>query len=54
MLSTAKSANVGFRHVVLSFAQRTNPAPHLADKIPFINPENLILGVNNVRTNISI
>jgi len=37
MLSTAKSANVGFRPVVQLFARRTNPAMHLSRKIPFIN-----------------
>jgi len=54
MLSTAKSVNVGFRPVVQFFAPPTNPAMHLAQKIPFINSEKIILGVNNMRTNISI
>ena len=39
MLSTAKSAIVGFRSVVQLFAPCTNPAMHLAQKIPFINSE---------------
>jgi len=30
MLSTAKSANVGFRPVVQLFVRRTNPATYLA------------------------
>jgi len=37
MLSTAKSANVGFWLVVQLFAPPTNPAMHIAQKIPFIN-----------------
>jgi len=37
MLSTAKSASIGFRPVVQLFAPSTNPATHLAQKIPFIN-----------------
>jgi len=36
MLSTAKSA-VEFRPVLQLFAPPTNPATHLAQKIPFIN-----------------
>ena len=35
MLRTAKSANVGL--VVQLFVPPTNPAMHLAEKIPFIN-----------------
>jgi len=54
MLSTAKSANVGFRSVVQLFASPTNRATHLAQKIPFINSEKNIVGVNNVRTNIRV
>jgi len=45
MLSKAKSSNVG---------PPTNPAMQLAQKIPFINPEKIILGVNNVCTNIRL
>jgi len=37
MLSTAKSANIGFQPVVQLFARRTNPATHLVQKIPFKN-----------------
>jgi len=37
MLSTAKSANVGFRPVVQLFVPPTNPATHIAQKIPFTN-----------------
>ena len=54
MLSTAKSANVGFRPVVQLFAPLTNPATHVAQKIPFINWEKIIVGVNNMRTNIRV
>jgi len=32
--------------------ERQNPAMHLAEKIPFINPQKNFMGVNNVRTNI--
>jgi len=38
MLSTAKSANIGFRQVVQLFTPPTNPAMHLVQKITFINP----------------
>jgi len=34
-ISTATSANVGFSHVVQLLAPSTNPATHLAEKIPF-------------------
>ena len=54
MLSTAKSANVGFRLVVQLIAPPTNPAAHLVQKIPFINSEKIIVGVNNLRTNIRV
>jgi len=54
MLSTAKSADVGFRPVVQLFAPATIPATHLAQKIPFINSEKNIVGVNNMRTNIRV
>jgi len=37
MLSTAKSANVGFQPVEQLFAPATNSAMHLMQKIPFIN-----------------
>jgi len=49
MLSTAKSANVGFSQVVQLFA----PLANLAQKILFINSEKK-LGVNNVRKNIRV
>jgi len=53
IMSTAKSANVGFWQVLQLFAPPTNPATHLAQKIHFTNPQkNLIVGVNNVSTNI--
>jgi len=54
MLSTAKSANVGFRPVMQLFAPPTHPAMHVAQKIPFINSEKIIVGVNNMHTNISV
>jgi len=54
MQSTAKSANVGFRPVVQLFAAPTNPATHVAQKIPFINWEKSIMGVNNMCTNIRV
>ena len=54
MLSTAKSANVGFRPVVQLFAPPTNRATHLAHKISFINSGKIIVGVNNMRTNIKV
>ena len=47
MLSTAKSASVGFSQVVQLFAPP-------AQKIPFINSEKNFLGVNNVRKNITV
>jgi len=42
MLSTAKSANVGFRPVVQLSALPTNRATHLAQKISFINSKKLL------------
>jgi len=36
------------------FAPPTNPATHLAQKIPFINSEKNILVVNSVCTNIRV
>ena len=55
MLSTAKSANIGFRPVMQLFSPPTNPAPHLTQKISFINPQkNLFMAVNNVHTNIRV
>jgi len=46
MLSTAKSANVGFSQVVQLFAPPANPAN--AQKIPFINSEKKIFGVSTM------
>ena len=56
MQSTAKSVNVRFLQVPVAqlFAPLTNPAMHLVQKIPFINSEKKILGVNNVHTNIRV
>jgi len=51
MLSTATSSNVGFWTVVQLFAPPTNLATHVALKIPFINSEKIIVGLNNMRTN---
>jgi len=53
-MSTAKSANVGFRPVVQLFAPPTNPAMHLVWKIPFINSEKIIVGVNNMCKTITV
>jgi len=44
MLTTAKSANVGFSQVVQLFAPPTNPAYALGAKIPFINSEKNFFG----------
>jgi len=54
MLTTAKSANVGFSQVVQLFAPPTNPAYAPGAKIPFINSEKNFLGVNNVCKNIRV
>jgi len=54
MLSTAKSATVGFSQLVQLFAPPTNPAYAPGAKIPFINSEKKFLGVNNVRKNIMV
>ena len=43
MLSTAKSANVGFSQVVQLFAPLAKPATHLTHKIPFIDSEKKLL-----------
>jgi len=37
MMSTAKSANIGFHLAVQLFAPPTTPATHLVQKIPFTN-----------------
>jgi len=44
MLTTAKSANVGFSQVVQLFAPPTNPAYVSGAKILFINSEKKIFG----------
>jgi len=44
MLSTAKSANVGFSHVEQLFAPPTTQLTLLAQKIPFINSERKFFG----------
>ena len=54
MLSTAKSANIGFSQVVQLFAPPRNPANAPRAEIPFINSEKKLLGVNNVRKNIRV
>jgi len=59
MLSTAKSANVGFRLVVQLLAPPTNRATHLAQKIPVINSEknimvSTILGFSMVRVRLKV
>jgi len=55
MLGTATSANVGFSQQVQLLAPPQTLLTHLAEKIPFINPKKkIILGVNNVRTNIRV
>jgi len=52
MLSTAKSANVGFRPVVQLFAQAANPAH--AENSFYKFRKQIIVDVNNVRTNIMV
>jgi len=47
-MSTAKSANVGFRLAVQLFAPPTNPSTHLVQKIPFINPQKKIFLVSTM------
>ena len=44
MLSTAKSATVGFSQLVQLFAPPTNPAYAPGAKIPFINLEKIFFG----------
>ena len=46
--------NVGFSQVVQLLAPPQTPLTRLAEKIPFINSEKIIMGVNNVRTNIRV
>jgi len=52
MLTTAKSANIGFSQVVQLFAPPTNPAYAPRAKIPFINWGKNFLGVHNVRISV--
>ena len=54
MLSTAISANVGFSQVVQLLAPPQTLLAHLTDKNSFYKFEKIILGVNNVRTNIRV
>jgi len=54
MLTTAKSANVGFSQVVQLLAHLQTHHMHLAQKIPVKNSEKNILGVHNARTNIRV
>jgi len=55
MLTTAKSANVGFLQVVQLFAPPTNPAYTCRAKNSFYNfGKKFFLGVHNVRTNIRV
>jgi len=55
MLSTAKSANVGFSQVVQLFAPPTNPAyaPRVENSF-YKFRKNFFWGVNNVRKNIRV
>ena len=48
MLSTTKSASVGFRPVVQLFAPPTNPATHLAEKILFYKCAKTFLWVSTM------
>jgi len=55
MLSTAKSANVGFSLVVQLFAPPTNPANAPRAENSFYQfAKEFFLGVNNVHTNITV
>jgi len=54
MLSTAKSANIGFLQVVQLFAHPQTLHVHFMQKIAFINLKKKFLGVHNVRTNIRV
>jgi len=55
MLSTAESAKVGFSQVVQLFATPTNPANVPRAENSFYKfQKKIILGVNNVRTNIRV
>ena len=55
MLTTAKSANIGFSQVVQLFAPPQMLLTHLAKKIPFINSEKkYYLGFSRVRVSIRV
>jgi len=54
MLSTTKSANVGFSQVVQFLATLTNPANAACTENSFYKFGKKFLGVNNVRTNIRV
>jgi len=54
MLSTAKSADVGFSQVVQLFVPLTNPANARDAENSFYKFGKKNLGVNNVRTNIRV
>jgi len=54
MLSTAKSANIGFSQVVQLFVPPTNPANAPRAENSFYKFRKKNLGVNNVRTNIRV
>jgi len=54
MLSTAKSANVGFLQVVQLFARPRNPANAPRAQKSFYKFGKKFLGVNNVCTNITL
>jgi len=53
MLSTAKSANVGFSQIVQFLAQLANPANAARAENSFYKFGNFF-GVNNLRTNIRL
>jgi len=48
MLSTAKSANVGFRPVMQLFAPPTHPATHVAQKNSFYKFRKKLLWVSTI------
>jgi len=54
MLTTAKSANVGFSQVVQLFVPPTNPANTPCAENSFYKFRKKFFGVNNVRKNIRV
>jgi len=54
MLSTAKSANLGFPQIMWLFAPPTNPDNTPRTENSFYKFGKKFLGVNNVRTNIKV